>query len=371
MQEYDAITPEEAGRILSNQRWGNRDEAHDRGNAEPAPTTDGQYYGKEAVERGQGYEPMHPAKQTDEVESSVVSEILRQDRAPQEIAAPGVIDYRENGDGSKPLPANQTVDAKQAASDLSRWRENIGEQIEALEAQQIADAIDHLRAGDQQTQQVPEGPIALDRQVQPELRLNDVAAEQQQATQPEINQAPSADDEVVKLLQSNPKLLEAINKEVGQHAAQAELARQAYAQAVTYNAQSALANLTAAVPELRGLNTQEQIFAAVNAIGHTNPARRQEILQYFDRVRSLTAEAQASRLLSSRPWRSNKRRNKHRPASSSTLPLVMLILILTHTPKARCRPTNIERSKQRRAICSTTMVYRSRKLLGSTTTIGR
>ena len=48
------------------------------------------------------------------------------------------------------------------AADLSRFRESIGEQIEALEAQQIAEAIDQLRAGDQQQQQVPEAPIALD-----------------------------------------------------------------------------------------------------------------------------------------------------------------------------------------------------------------
>jgi hypothetical protein len=297
MEDLEPLSPSDAARILAGQRW-NRDEAS--GNAQPEGTggEEPTYYGREGVERSQNFEPMRPAHDVKQAAAEALdsSEVRQQLQEAQEIAPPVEINYLEGGNPEKPIASNQTVSPEQAASDLSRFRENIGEQIEAAEAQQIRDAIDQLRAGDQ----VPEGPIALDLQVQPQPDAQQ--PQQPEAPQPEASQVPTSDDEAVRKALADPRVLHSVQETINSYAAEAQRAQQAYAQAVQYNAQSAAANLVATFPELRGLNSEEAIVAAVNAIGHTNPARRQEILSHFDRVRNLTAEAQRVQAAQQQAW---------------------------------------------------------------------
>jgi hypothetical protein len=144
--------------------------------------------------------------------------------------------------------------------------------LRQAEDQALADAMNTLLADGQQQQ--------VEQQTQP--------VEQQ--PQPEANQA--GDDEVVRILQSNPKLLNAINEQVGQHAAVAEAARQQYAQAISQNATTALAACLSYFPEIQQCNTNEQLTAALHAISKTNPQRYNEIAQHLGRVRNLVGEAQ-------------------------------------------------------------------------------
>ena len=231
----------------------------------------------------------NPVKQA-AAEALDSSEVRQQLQEAQEIAPPVEINYLEGGNPEKPIASNQTVSPKQAASDLSRFRENIGEQLETLEAQQIRDAIDQLRAGD--AQEAPADPVALDLKVPQE----NAAPAQQQATQPGVNQAPTADDEVVKLLQSNPKLLETINREVGQHAAQAEQARQYYEAGLAQNAALMVGNIQARHPELRGVHPH-QWGVVLQSLNQSNPTRAAQITQELEGTRNFfTQAAQAETL---------------------------------------------------------------------------
>jgi hypothetical protein len=160
------------------------------------------------------------------------------------------------------------------AADLSRFRESIGEQIEALEAQQIAEAIDQLRAGDQQQQQVPEAPIALDQRVQP---------------QPEVNQA-AGDDEVAKALQ-NPKVLAAVQEQVQQYAGAAEQARVNYEAGLAQNATAAAYSLIASFPELQGVRA-DQIPTAIQVVAKQNPQRAEQMVRHIEQVRGLVEQHQ-------------------------------------------------------------------------------
>jgi hypothetical protein len=279
MEDLEPLSPSDAARILAGQRW-NRDEAS--GNAEPAPA-DGEYYGKEAVERGQGYEPMrsaNPIKQpdTEPIESSAISEALRRDQeAPQEIAAPTPINYLEQGGekGGQPMPDNQTVSAEQAAQDLSRWRDSVGEQIEAAETQQIRDAIDQLRAGDQQQPQVPAEPVALDKQI---------------PAAPEAQAQPVAEDPVAKAL-ADPAVLNAVQTEVQRHTAAAEQARVNYESAMAQNAAAAAYSLIASFPELQGVRP-DQIPTAIAVVQKQNPQRADQMVRHIDQVGRLVEQHQ-------------------------------------------------------------------------------
>src|SRR6516164_10009372 len=153
----DPISPSEATQILSNSRW-NRDES-----SEDFLT------GKRGVEASQGFSEMPLAnpitKEADEPIDSADLRPLREEA--QEIPAPTPINYHQQGGehAGQPMDDRLTVSAEQAAADIARYREGVGEQIEALEAQQIRETIDALRAGDQQQPQAPAEPVALDKQI--------------------------------------------------------------------------------------------------------------------------------------------------------------------------------------------------------------
>src|SRR6516165_327937 len=142
-EQFEPISPSEAAQILSNSRW-NPDE---REQPQPEAASDPQYYGKEAVERGQGYELMPSANPVKQAAAEAIdsTELLRRDEEGP-VTEPTQINYLEGGDPAKPMAENQTVSAEQAAADLSHWRENIGQEIEAAEAQQIRETIDALRS---------------------------------------------------------------------------------------------------------------------------------------------------------------------------------------------------------------------------------
>jgi hypothetical protein len=277
MEDTTAITPSEAARILSQSRWDDTADAREQAPPEQPQSEGGEYYGKEATERRLGYEPMRVADPVNrEPDAPIERSELRPDQeAP--VSEPTPVQYQEMGGErqGQPKPANETVSAEQAAHDLSRWRESLGENIEALEAQQIRDAIDQLRAGDAEQQQ-PE-PIALDQRVQP---------------QPEAQTPPVAEDPVAKAL-SDPAVLNAVQQEVGRYAAQADQVAQHYIQVTAVNANSAYANLIASFPEIQNVRPDE-LGTALQVLAQSDPQKAQAITRHIETVSKLTQEANAA-----------------------------------------------------------------------------
>jgi hypothetical protein len=142
------------------------------------------------------------------------------------------------------------------------------------------DAIDQLRAGDQQQPQAPAEPVALDKQI---------AAQQETAT-PQAQTPPVAEDPVQKAL-SDPAVLNAVQQHVAQANQQAEAMGNYYAQAVQHNAMAATAALVQQYPELANL-TPEQIPVAIKTIAATQPERAQSIVRHIENTSRLVAESQ-------------------------------------------------------------------------------
>src|SRR5690242_16098901 len=142
-EQTEPLTPSEAAQILSNYRW-NKDEAQESDSAVPKASGE-QVYGKESVERGMGWSEMdsaYPVKTTDEGEVDG-SEILKTLGEQPGSETPTAIErqYQDLGTGA-PKPLNETVSAEQASHDLSLIRESEAQALAALEAQQLAAAVD-------------------------------------------------------------------------------------------------------------------------------------------------------------------------------------------------------------------------------------
>src|SRR5262249_31508309 len=178
---------------LSNQRWGGGEEREQA--PQPTASEEQQYFGKEATERGQGFEPMPLATPIPKPDDTPIDS---SDLRPQERPAtePTPIQYNHLGGprhGEK-MDERLVVGIDQAAHDLGQYREAVAQNGQAQLDAEIKRAIDQLRAGDQQQQQ----PVEQAQQ----------PAEPQQ--QQEYKPAEVGDPEIQKLLESNPRLLEAL-----------------------------------------------------------------------------------------------------------------------------------------------------------------
>lgn len=197
-------------------------------------------------------------------------------------AEPTLREYRTQGGVGDPVPMNETVSAQQASEDVTKIRNQEWENAQ----QPLGPAVDAVReayANIQQPQQ-PQQQTAEARQ--PQL-------EQPQQQQPDI-------DPEIRAALENPKIREALSKEVSA----AENARAQYAQATLAASRVAASALLSDHPELAQLSDAE-IPHALAAIAKVDPARAQAIDAKLSR-------AQASRL---RPLNARSRHNN----SSSTV----------------------------------------------------
>jgi hypothetical protein len=265
--EESALSVSDAARILSNSRY-NKDEETPEPQVTPSAET-----GVRGLERGLGYEPMRPAMPVKEAEADALenaqeaADVLKA-RRDQQVRAVNEVQYLHLGgeDSGKPMPANETVSAEQAAFDLSNYRRGITDHIEAIENHQIAQAIDELR--------------------------NPQPVEQQpQITQPEAQQQAPADDEVARALQ-NPKVLAAIQDYVGHANQQAAAVAQQYVAATQQNASAAAAALLHSYPELQGLTDPQQLRTAIQVTAKQNPQRAQAMVNHVEAVRRVVGEWQ-------------------------------------------------------------------------------
>ena len=254
--------------------------------------SDEQLYGQEEREQSAGYAPMPlanpiPKEEFDDTSSSALDDkysgltpeeaaALRNEQRmrPEESGEPVVTEQppipvkytQQVGENTgQPMPENQTVSPEQAAHDLASWRETVGQTLQDAQDAELQKVIDQLRAGDQQQ------PVA----------------EQQPQAQPEVPQpqAASGDDEVQRAL-SSPKVLAAIEAQVGQYQQAAQQAQQQYENAVLENTKMALAGLVSNFQELAGVPA-DGLATAIQMIHRTSPERGKAISNYLQNVSSL------------------------------------------------------------------------------------
>jgi hypothetical protein len=153
-------------------------------------------------------------------------------------------------------PPHETIDIDRAAKDLADLRRAEADAQEALANHARQKEIDADRAEGIQA--------ALDR-------LEGLPPVEPQPVEQQPQQTNGVDPEIARALE-NPKIREAINQQIQQ----SEIARQAYAGAVSQLQDAALATLLQAAPELAGVRG-DQIPVVVQAIAKSNPQRAEQI----------------------------------------------------------------------------------------------
>ena len=242
-----------------------------------------QKFGLEGVERDQGFEPMPIAHPVDVPEPDHMSEHeLSHFRRP-EPAQPEIREYRDVNTG-KEIPANQTVSAEQAASDLHSARAQERAAREQLAQDDLKFALDQLpsqEGGPQPAQQSPEAP-------QPEL--DGIQPEQTDPTQTQDPWA-EADKQIGEMLK-DPVVRERIEAEyshvVQQANAVAEQAKQQAAAVINNLAQEANLVASALFPELAGLSP-EQVQGALRVM---KPERVAQVREFANKIQGIANVAQ-------------------------------------------------------------------------------
>lgn len=236
-------------------------------------------FGRESIERGQGFTPMEPAaREIEEAqqEQRTAERIAQQMDLP---AAPGTgvneplaVQYNKpNADGTR---SNEKIDERlsvtpeRAAEDLADWRRGQEDIQRALHDVEFSQEIDKLRSSEGVQAEAPPEP-------QPT-----------QAQQPEQQpQYPGVDPEVQKALE-NPRVLAAINQQRMADLAQGQQAVAAAQQAIQDAAGMARAAILVRHPELQGL-TNEQWPVAMNMLQQKDPAKFSEIKQEVEAAQTL------------------------------------------------------------------------------------
>jgi hypothetical protein len=286
------LSPREAAAVVYNRRTGNDAPEH-VDTAQPKQNDEeSTYYGKEGVERSQGYEPMEVARPYKEVDaepidSTSVTNALHAQEA--QTASPFPIQYYEQGGkhAGRQMDRRLTVSAEQAAHDLGSYRQASAESEQAELDRVIAEAIDELRA-DAQPQQVP-----------PDVQQQQTPQPEAQA-QPQQEAVPGVDPEIQRLLEQNPKLLSAVvelqsqaqnaQNYYAQEASRAmEAAQQQYHQGLANNANVLLANFQARFPELRV--PMENWQAVIQSLAQSNPQRAEQISGEIRQTRDFFTQA--------------------------------------------------------------------------------
>ena len=200
-----------------------------------------------------------------------------------EPAQPEIREYRDVNTG-KEIPANQTVSAEQAASDLHSARAQERAAREQLAQDDLKFALDQLpsqEGGPQPAQQSPEAP-------QPEL--DGIQPEQTDPTQTQDPWA-EADKQIGEMLK-DPVVRERIEAEyshvVRQANAVAEQAKQQAAAVINNLAQEANLVASALFPELAGLSP-EQVQGALRVM---KPERIAQVREFANKIQGIANVAQ-------------------------------------------------------------------------------
>lgn len=220
-----------------------------------------QLYGREGVEAGLGYSPMPladtPAEVSERQELDAALTRLEELRPDEQ---PTVERRYLDAETQEPRPENETVQAEDAARQLSQARKFEAELEEGNRLAELAVAADELR-GELQRQ-----PIAEEQQQPPVVETQ--PQPQQQESQP--------GSRLEQALRNDPQLLGEVTQYAEAVKQSGEQAVGAAAAFATWNAQLAASVVLNDTPELQGLS-QPQIPVALQMLAQKNPQRAAEI----------------------------------------------------------------------------------------------
>jgi hypothetical protein len=241
------------------------------------------------------YEPMKPANPRPREEllpeetfgadklglESAAQEVLaRRQPTKDELQAQAPVEraYQKMDTGER-VKSSEAVDPLQAAHDLQLIRD----QEKAVELAAVEELLRNQVDGQQTTENlgVAETPLQEPIQEQPQP-----AVEQQQSG--------GIDPEVVKLIESNPKLQAALRAELEQRDAYAAHMQQQAQQAVTAAGQVAIANVLASFPELANVPVG-QLETALQVMQANNPERAAAARSHLEHVQRMAAQVEQNR----------------------------------------------------------------------------
>lgn len=183
--------------------------------------------------------------------------------------------YRNYATGER-VPENQTLKLNRAADDLGRIRKIESQHQEALDIEATAQAVDQFRA---EAFAQPEAAQAQPEQLQAQPTIE---------PQPEAPARDGADDDIVKVLQSNPKLFAAVQ----QQAQQVEAARAQYTQGLAQATTAALVTALTAFPELKSVQNLDQLQGALQTMALVQPERAKAAVEHLRRADDLASTYQ-------------------------------------------------------------------------------
>jgi hypothetical protein len=252
----------------------------------PASASDSQKTGRFAEEARQGYREM-PSYSRDEKPATPertfetgrqAADALAERRRKQghaEGAAREVGYWTDNK--SYVAPDNETVDLKRASDDLKAHRQVDSIDAELTSRHDLANKVDKLR-------KEANVPTVIDHNAPPDLENVDPRlfgdmqhTQPTEPSQPQIEQAPQTEqDHLAEAFRKNPRLAQAVEKEVGR-AAEAE---KAFGDGLKVAQNAAIASFAAFYPEFVG-KSPAQVAQAFAHMQKTNPARAQQAQAAF------------------------------------------------------------------------------------------
>jgi hypothetical protein len=243
-----------------------------------------QVFGREATEAAQGYVPM-PEPTTDkpapDLEHAEAINKWADDRAQE---ARPIIERQYFNEADTPQPENRTVELDRAAIDLAGNREAEAAIAELERTEQLAAEIDAARRHGEghslRAQEAQQPAEAQQPQTPPVSELQ----------QPQNAPADNGDDEVIRVLQQNPKVLAAIKQERMGDIAKVDTAINSAAQWAQQNAALAAAALLNR-SELKNI-PPSQLPGAIAALAQSNPDIAADIQSQINQVQTLTQQYQ-------------------------------------------------------------------------------
>jgi hypothetical protein len=236
-----------------------------------------QLYGHEGIEADMGYVPM-PAPTTDEPSPELEhAEAIRKwadDRAQQSRP---IVERSYFDEADKPQEKNKTVEMDRAARDLSENREAEAAIAEMDRNAQLAAEIDQARG------------LRPQPEAQPELQEQPHTPLVSELQQPQSSPTESGQDEIVRVLQQNPKVLAALHQQHAANVASVETAVNNATQFAQQNAALAVAAIIAR-PELQGV-PPGQYAGALQALKVSNPTAHAEIGRQIANTQAVVQQA--------------------------------------------------------------------------------
>jgi hypothetical protein len=262
----------------------------------PASASDAQLTGRFAEEAKHGYQEMRPSAQSQKPQRTErefstgreAADELAKKRRKQGHNAPDARPVQYIDDQGRKAPANETVTVGRAADDLKVSRTIDASAAELNDRDFLARDIDNLRAkaGVPTDPTAPVDPTQFDPHLFGDLPRQAPQIDPAHLPQ-EMQPAPPGVDPHLHRAFQDPKVREAVEKEINTSHTTARTAQQHYAENVVAAQEIALGSIYASFPEMVGVKTQPQMQELLNRLQYTDPARFQQatkMLQSFTRL---------------------------------------------------------------------------------------